>query len=161
MPFVEETGALVSLLVWLAFGAVAVGPAIRALNGPVILYAIASLTVVRAVPVAIALFGTRLGWPTVALVAWFGPRGLASVVFALLAVEDLGSSTAGGAVAVIVATVLLSVVAHGVSAEPLAARYARSLARRPAADKADAVLPDVPERRLIRPNPVRKGDPPG
>ncbi len=161
VPFVEEAGALVSLLVWLAFGAVAVGPAIKALTWPAVLYALLSLTVVRAVPVAIALAGTRLGWPTVALVAWFGPRGLASVVFALLALEELGSSAASGAVAVIVVTVLLSVVAHGVSAEPLAARYARSLARRPAADQADALLPDVPERRLIRHGSVPKGDPAG
>ncbi len=125
------------------------------------LYALLSLTVVRVVPVAIALAGTRLGWPTVAWSAWFGPRGLASVVFALLALEELGSSAACGAVAVIVVTVLLSVVAHGVSAEPLAARYARSLARRPAADQADALLPDVPERRLIRHGSVPRGDPAG
>jgi sodium/hydrogen antiporter len=90
-----------------------------------------------------------LGWATVSLLAWFGPRGLASVVFALLALEELGSPTAGHAVAVITITVLLSVVLHGVTAEPLAARYARSLARR-AAGQADAQIPDMPERRLIR-----------
>jgi sodium/hydrogen antiporter len=160
VPFVEETGALVSLLVWLAFGAVALVPAIKMLTWPMVLYAILSLTVVRMVPVAVALAGTRLGWATVSLVAWFGPRGLASVVFALLALEELGSPTAGRAVAVITITVLLSVVLHGVTAEPLAARYARSLARR-AAGQADAQLPDMPERRLIRRNSPLKGDPPG
>jgi NhaP-type Na+/H+ or K+/H+ antiporter len=156
VPFVEETGALVSLLVWLAFGAVALVPAMKTLTWPMVLYAILSLTVVRMVPVAVALVGTRLGWATVSLVAWFGPRGLASVVFALLALEELGSPTAGRAVALITITVLLSVVLHGVTAEPLAARYARLLARR-TADHAGAQMPDMPERRLIRRNSPPQG----
>jgi sodium/hydrogen antiporter len=160
MPFVEETGALVSLLVWLAFGAVALVPAMKMLTWPIVLYAILSLTVVRIVPVAVALVGTRLGWATVSLVAWFGPRGLASVVFALLALEELGSPTAGHAVAVITITVLLSVVLHGVTAEPLAAWYARLLARR-AADQAGAEVPEMPERRLIRHKRAPHADPPG
>jgi NhaP-type Na+/H+ or K+/H+ antiporter len=82
-------------------------------------------------------------------VAWFGPRGLASVVFALLALEELGRPTAGPAVAVITITVVISVVAHGATAEPLAVRYANRLAR-PAAAGTDGQLPDVPDRRLIR-----------
>ena len=56
---------------------------------------------------------------------------LASVVFALLALEELGSHTAGHPVAVITITVLLSVIAHGATADPLATRYARLLARSP------------------------------
>jgi sodium/hydrogen antiporter len=149
VPFVEETGALVSLLVWLSFGAVALVPALEAVTWPMVLYAILSLTVVRMVPVAVALIGTRLGWATVTLVAWFGPRGLASVVFALLALEELGSPTAGRAVAVIALTVVLSVVIHGATAEPLAIRYAKRLAEH-AAESADARMPDMPDRRLIR-----------
>jgi NhaP-type Na+/H+ or K+/H+ antiporter len=149
VPFVEETGALASLLVWLAFGAVAVLPAIKALTWQIVLYAVLSLTVVRMVPVALALIGTRLGWATVVLVGWFGPRGLASVVFALLALEELGGTAARGAVAVITITVLLSVVAHGVTADPLATRYAKLLPH-PADGGGDAAMPDVPDRRLIR-----------
>src|SRR6516162_8541014 len=149
VPFVEETGALVSLLVWLAFGAVAVLPAMETVTWPIVLYAILSLTVVRMVPVALALVGARLGWPTVTLVAWFGPRGLASVVFALLALEELGSPTAGRAVAVIAITVVLSVVVHGATAEPLAVRYAKWLADRAAGGAGDQ-MPDMPDRRLIR-----------
>ena len=80
---------------------------------------------------------------------WFGPRGLASVVFALLALEELGSPAAGHAVAVITITVLLSVVVHGATADPLATRYARLLARQ-ADGRAGAEMPDIPERRLIR-----------
>jgi sodium/hydrogen antiporter len=149
VPFVEETGALMSLLVWLAFGAVALVPALKALTGPMVLYAILSLTIVRMVPVAVSLVGARLGRATVLLVAWFGPRGLASVVFALLALEELGSPTANPAVAVIAITVLLSVVVHGATAEPLAARYAKRLAH-DAAGGSGASIPDMPDRRLIR-----------
>jgi NhaP-type Na+/H+ or K+/H+ antiporter len=149
VPFVEEAGALVSLLVWLAFGAVALVPAIKTLTWPMVLYAILSLTIVRMVPVAVALGRARLGWATVGLVAWFGPRGLASVVFALLALEELGSPTADRAVAVIAITVLLSVVAHGATAEPLAAWYAKRLARS-AAVGSGAPIPDMPDRRLTR-----------
>ena len=149
VPFVEETGALVSLLVWLAFGAVALVPAMESVTWPMVLYAILSLTVVRMVPVAVALVGARLGWATVTLVAWFGPRGLASVVFALLALEELGGPTAGRAVAVIAITVVLSVVLHGATAEPLAVRYAKWLADRAAGGAGDQ-MPDMPDRRLIR-----------
>jgi sodium/hydrogen antiporter len=149
IPFVEETGALVSLLVWLAFGAVAVEPAVKVLNWQIVLYAVLSLTVIRMAPVAAALVGTRLDRATIALVAWFGPRGLASVVFCLLALEELGSPAADHAAAVITITVVLSVLAHGATADPLATRYARHLARQ-AGQHAGAEIPGIPERRLIR-----------
>ena len=153
VPFVEETGALVSLLVWLSFGAVAVVVALQGLTWQVVVYAVLSLTVIRMVPTALALAGVRLGRPAVVLVGWFGPRGLASVVFALLALEEIGEPVASQAVAVITVTVLLSVLAHGVSADPLARRFGPRLAL--TADGAGhASLPDVPERRLIRRAPA-------
>jgi NhaP-type Na+/H+ or K+/H+ antiporter len=101
------------------------------------------------VPVLVALTRARLDWATSILVAWFGPRGLASVVFALLALEELGDPVAGRAVAVITITVVISVVAHGATAEPLAIRYAKRLAQR-AADDPGAPVPNMPDRRLIR-----------
>ena len=64
------------MLVWLAFGAVAVVPAMNAVTWEMALYAVLSLTAVRMAPVAVALAGARLGWATVLLVAWFGPRGM-------------------------------------------------------------------------------------
>jgi NhaP-type Na+/H+ or K+/H+ antiporter len=149
VPFMEEAGALVSLLVWLTFGAVEVTPAVESLTWQIVLYAVLSLTVIRMVPVALALVGSGLSRPTVALVGWFGPRGLASVVFALLALEELGNPTARHAVAVITVTVLISVVAHGATADPLAIRYARLLARQ-ADEHASATVPGLPDRRLIR-----------
>jgi NhaP-type Na+/H+ or K+/H+ antiporter len=149
VPFVEETGALVSLLVWLAFGAVAVAPAVESLTWQIVLYAVLSLTVIRMAPVALALAGARLDRATIALVGWFGPRGLASVVFALLALEELGSPAADHAAAVITITVLLSVVVHGATADPLATRYAQHVGRQ-AGQHAGAEMPGIPERRLIR-----------
>jgi sodium/hydrogen antiporter len=149
VPFVEETSALVSLLVWLAFGAVAVVPAFESLTWPDVLYAVLSLTLIRMVPVAIAQAGARLGRTTVAFVGWFGPRGLASVVFALLALEEIGQRAAGSAITIIGFTVLLSVVAHGVTADPLARRYGPSMTRALAPGE-DPGIPLLPERRLIR-----------
>jgi NhaP-type Na+/H+ or K+/H+ antiporter len=153
VPFVEETGALVSLLVWLAFGAIAVAVALQSLTWQVVVYAVLSLTVIRMAPTAAALAGARLGRTAVVLVGWFGPRGLASVVFALLALEEIGQPAASKAVAVITVTVLLSVVVHGATADPLARRFGPRLA--PAAGGAEhASMPDVPERRLIRRAPA-------
>jgi NhaP-type Na+/H+ or K+/H+ antiporter len=149
VPFVEETSALVSLLVWLAFGAVAVVPAFESLTWPDVVYAGLSLTFIRMVPVAIALTGARLGRTTVAFIGWFGPRGLASVVFALLTLEEIGERAAGSAITIIAFTVLLSVVAHGVTADPLARRYGPSMARALAPGE-DPGIPLPPERRLIR-----------
>jgi NhaP-type Na+/H+ or K+/H+ antiporter len=156
VPFVEETGALVSLLVWLAFGSIAVAVALESLTWQVVIYAVLSLTVIRMVPVAIALAGARLGRTAVVVVGWFGPRGLASVVFALLALEEIGQHAASQAVAVITVTVLLSVVAHGATADPLARRFGPRLA--PAAGGAEhADMPDLPERRLTRRAPAASG----
>ena len=149
IPFVEETGALVSLLVWLIFGAVAVVPAVDVLNWQIILYAVLSLTVIRMAPVAAVLIRSGLDRATIALVAWFGPRGLASVVFCLLALEELGSPTADHAAAVITITVVLSVLVHGATADPLANRYASHLTRQ-AHQHAGAEIPGIPERRLTR-----------
>ena len=92
------------------------------------IYALLSLTLVRMVPVAIAMLGTRSSAVTVSYVGWFGPRGLASIVFAVLVVEaDIpGASTIVDATAL---TVTASIVLHGLSAGPLTARYVRGLRR--------------------------------
>ncbi len=147
MVFLEQASGAVSLLVWLAFGAIAVPILAQRLDWTLAVYAVVSLTLVRMVPVALALTGTGLDRATVAFVGWFGPRGLASLVFALLALEELGPG-ADEAVAVIAATVFLSVMAHGISAAPLAARYGRAVpAERP---EPGGPVPDLPVRGLPR-----------
>ena len=114
---------LLSLLVWLMFGVIAVAPALTGLTWQTVAYAVLSLTVIRMLPVAVALTGARLGRPAVLFMGWFGPRGLASVVFGLLALEDLAEPAAKPVITVIAFTVLLSVLAHGLTADPLARRY--------------------------------------
>jgi sodium/hydrogen antiporter len=127
LVFVEQTGELVSSLVWLAFGAIAIPIMLDRVDPLMLVYAVLSLTVVRMLPVWLALIGSGLDGRTVLFVGWFGPRGLASLVFALLALEALGP-TSDEAVAIVTVTVLVSVLAHGVSAAPLAARYGRAAA---------------------------------
>jgi NhaP-type Na+/H+ or K+/H+ antiporter len=123
----ELLGEVMALVVWFLFGAVLVPVAFDDFGVPVLAYALLSLTLVRLLPVALSLLGMGLDRGTILFVGWFGPRGLASVVFALLAVEELGETPAvAPAVAVVSLTVLLSVVLHGISAGPLGTRYARS-----------------------------------
>lgn len=122
----ETVSNLLQGATWFVFGAVAVGPVI--LEGGFdwrwVVYALLSLTVVRMLPVALALLGTKERWPTVAFVGWFGPRGLASVVFLIIVLDlspDEGAmATIFGTVAV---TVFLSILLHGLSARPLAIAY--------------------------------------
>jgi NhaP-type Na+/H+ or K+/H+ antiporter len=148
LMFLEQASGLVSLLVWLAFGAV-IGPImLERVSGSMLLYAVLSLTLVRMVPVAVAAVGSGLDRDTVLFVGWFGPRGLASLVFALLALEELGAD-AEAAVSVIGLTVLLSVLAHGVSAGPLARRYGEAAAARgeePESTDADIRVRGLPRR---------------
>jgi NhaP-type Na+/H+ or K+/H+ antiporter len=129
----ELAGSLLSLVLWFIFGAGFVLPAFQDLDLRIVVYAVASLTVVRMVPVALALLGTGQRRATAAFVGWFGPRGLASVVFALLAVEELGESDprVRTAVNTIAVTIVFSIVAHGLTARPLSTRYLAVLDRSP------------------------------
>jgi len=88
-----------------------------------VVFALLALTVVRMVPVALALVGSGLDRFTVAFIGWFGPRGLASVVFGLIAYDTLDPADGGRVLSVVTVTIALSVLAHGLSASPLAARY--------------------------------------
>jgi NhaP-type Na+/H+ or K+/H+ antiporter len=143
----ELTGGLLSLTLWFIFGAGFVVPALEQFDLSTALYALLSLTVIRMVPVAISLLGSSADRATVLFVGWFGPRGLASVVFALLAIEELGGSDPRVLVAVdtIAITILLSVVAHGLTARPLTSRYVKGRASSPA-DRAGPSSPAPPTR---------------
>ena len=123
--FTETLGLSLTFLVWSVFGALFVGELLtHGLSVQPIIYAILSLTLIRMVPAALALIGTHLRPATVAFMGWFGPRGLASVVFTLLALEGIEHADDGGLLLQTATwTILLSVVLHGISASPLAARY--------------------------------------
>jgi sodium/hydrogen antiporter len=130
-------GELLALVVWFLFGATLVPVAFHNLNGRVIGYALASLTIVRMLPVMLSLLGARLDRPSVVFVGWFGPRGLASVVFALLAIEELGTGSAEvvTAVATVTLTVLFSVFLHGITAGPGGRQYVQHELRRSGTDE--------------------------
>ena len=123
--FNEQLGELLNGVTFLAFGAVLLGPALGDLSWRLALYAVLSLTAVRMVPVALALLGTGARRPTAAFIGWFGPRGLASIVFAVLIVEESKLAHQSTMLLATYATVGLSVFLHGLSAAPLARRYAR------------------------------------
>jgi NhaP-type Na+/H+ or K+/H+ antiporter len=146
LELTEGSGQLLACLVWFAFGAAMLRPAI---SSPVALrslaYGIISLTVIRMVPVALAMIGTRLGVATIAFMGWFGPRGLASVIFALLASDDLGQK-ASTVVTVVSITVALSVLVHGLSANVLINRYGK-LVKSHGADHPVGVEMQVPASR--------------
>jgi len=120
--FVEQSADLAAMISWLIFGALAVPAIGHWFEWPVFGYALLSLTAIRMVPVALALLGSGFDRYSVAFIGWFGPRGLASVIFALLALEDLGPA-AQEVTATIALTVLLSVGAHGLTARPFATHF--------------------------------------
>ena len=121
----ELGGQLLALVVWFLFGAALLPVAFEHSDVRTVAYALLSLTVVRMVPVALSLIRSGLDRPSVLFISWFGPRGLASVVFALLAIEELGQSSpvVNQAVAAVALTVMLSVVLHGITAGPGGRRY--------------------------------------
>ncbi len=86
--FLEEAGGLLGAVTFILFGAVMLVPTLDDLSAEIVVYALLSLTLVRMIPVGLAMLGTGARRPTVAFLGWFGPRGLASIVFAVILVED-------------------------------------------------------------------------
>jgi NhaP-type Na+/H+ or K+/H+ antiporter len=125
LALTHQVGQVLSSIVWFLFGAVVLD-ALADAGWREVAFAAVALTVARMGPVALALVGTGFDRATVGVVGWFGPRGLASVVFALLASQALPPDAASVALGAISATVLASVVLHGLSASPLAGRYGAS-----------------------------------
>jgi sodium/hydrogen antiporter len=138
----QDLGALLNALTFVFFGAAFMKPLIEQATWQVALYALLSLTVVRMVPVAISTLGTRSSPATIAYLGWFGPRGLASIVFAVLVVEENvpQASTIVDATAL---TVTASILLHGLTAGPLTERYARRLRRRPPRTGIEAAATEV------------------
>jgi NhaP-type Na+/H+ or K+/H+ antiporter len=151
IEFSSVTGEILSFGIFFIFGLVAAGMLTR-ITAPVLLYAVLSLTLVRMVPVALSLAGTHLKPSSVAFIGWFGPRGLASIVLLLIAMDEAPGIPGLSTIALVVATtILLSVFAHGITANPAIGRYAKLVARLPA---------DAPERReVLHEVPTRAGGP--
>ena len=126
--FTEGWGKLFAYFVFFFFGLL-VTPAFSHFSLVHALYAILSLTVIRMLPVAIALIGTRLNSATVIFMGWFGPRGLASIVLGLVFLERQAELPGEETIKfTVMVTVMLSIFAHGFSALPGIDLYARKVA---------------------------------
>jgi NhaP-type Na+/H+ or K+/H+ antiporter len=154
VEFTEDLGMFASFLVWVTFGALLLAPQLNGgVSSTAIIYALLSLTLVRMVPVAVAMIGTGLKPASLLFMGWFGPRGLASVVFTLIAFESLQEGGLAPDLMIEIATwtVFLSVIAHGVTAGPLARRYGQSVADEPVEQlEAAAHLGDPVPRTLTK-----------
>jgi len=157
----EQGGEVLNATTFVVFGAVVLGPALHHLDWRVVVYAVLSLTVVRMLPVALAMIGTRAGAPTVAFLGWSGPRGLASIVFGVLVADEAHLPYQQDILLAIAVTVSLSILAHGLTAQPLTDRYVRwyeagepEMERRPAPEhRLRAPLRPRAPRTPTRPSP--------
>ena len=139
--FTELEGRFLLLLTFLLFGAALAPDALLRAGWEDLLYAILSLTAIRMAGVSVALLGSGLRWWTHLFIGWFGPRGLASVLFALFVVQESGFPEADRIVTVATITVLLSILLHGASAPILVNLYSRRAARE--------LTPDCPENEKV------------
>ena len=140
--FSETLGSALTMLSFLVFGGLLLGPAVENLTWQVAVYAVLSLTLIRMVPVALAMMGSGLGRPSVLYLGWFGPRGLASIIFAAIVIEDADLPGGPTIATVVVITVGLSVFLHGATSwfgsEAYANWYSRAL-------EADSAIPEAEE----------------
>jgi NhaP-type Na+/H+ or K+/H+ antiporter len=144
--FTEELGQALSLAVFFGLGSITL-EVVGAATWEMVVFAVLTLSVLRMAPVAVALLGIGLGGRTVAYLGWFGPRGLASIVFALLVVVDEPELPGVGVIFVAMTiTVLMSVFAHGITAPLLTSRYARWVETLPRDASEFADVEDLPTR---------------
>lgn len=132
VAFTEDWGQLLNLCVFFLFGMLA-AKAWPQIGMDHLVYATLSLTVVRMIPVALSLIGTKLSVPTVLFIGWFGPRGLASIVLGLVYLEETQEGGHPVIHLAVIATVFLSIVAHGLSTVPGIDLYAAKLKALPRA----------------------------
>ncbi len=121
--FAESEGQILILLTFLMFGSTMMPHAVEQASWGTVLFGFLALTVIRMLPVQLSLVATRLRAPTVAFLGWFGPRGLASILFVLLIAEEYEIGQYERILTVVVVTVVLSIVLHGVTAGSAAVRY--------------------------------------
>ena len=146
--FAEAEGQLLTLLIFMIFGTAMVWPALGLLDGWILLYAVMSLTAVRMLPVALSLIGMGLRPQTMLFLGWFGPRGIASILYGLIVLKEVDVGGREEIFATMTVTVLLSVFAHGLTAWPASRWYsAHSEKMREA--------PGMPELAPVNEMPVR------
>ena len=128
----EGTGDTLALITWLIFGAAVVGQSVSSFSWEVMLYALLSLTLAQMLPVFLVLAGMNLRTDEKLFMGWFGPRGLASIVFTVIVLKE--NLPGGGTISMtVVCTIMMSIIAHGLSANPLVAALVAKL--KPSAEK--------------------------
>jgi NhaP-type Na+/H+ or K+/H+ antiporter len=146
---VEIEVQLLMLLTFIIFGAVLLPPVLDQTTGTIVLYAILSLVLIRPISVAISLIGTKTRPITTLFLGWFGPRGIASILYIFIVIETEGIKGYQLIYNIVMMTVLLSIFAHGISAAPAAKRYGRKMA------ELDEVQPDATEKVQVPEMPLR------
>jgi NhaP-type Na+/H+ or K+/H+ antiporter len=147
--FTQDESELLASTSFLLFGAAVAGPLIDQLDWQVALYAVASLTIIRMVPALIGMTGSGTLLETRLFAGWFGPRGLASILFALFVLEHLDNPNTPTIFLVATWTVLASIYAHGLTASPWAGHLAARLADAPATVPEMHPVEEMPTRRPL------------
>ena len=142
--FAEAEGQFLILITFMIFGAVMLPPEIEHFTGSIILYCVLSLTIIRMLPVFISLIGTKVKFSTMLFIGWFGPRGVASILYALIIVEAVGIPMQSELVTITVATVFISVFVHGLSALPGVNLYINQLVPRMQDDTHEMMPEEMP-----------------
>lgn len=150
--FAEAEGQLLVLLTFLFFGAAILPTAFGKIDWAIVTYVVLSLSVIRMLPVAVSLIGSGVQRPTTAFLGWFGPRGLASILFALLVVEEVTTGAAEPILVMTIVTVTASILAHGLTAAPLAAWYGRMAEQMGPCEETKPVS-EMPTRARVRLTP--------
>lgn len=152
--YAEIEVTILMLLTFTLFGAVMLPPAIEALNPEIVLYAVLSLTLVRMVSVAISMVGEKVRLLTTLFLGWFGPRGIASILYIFIVLESESLPGLQLIYSVVMITVLFSIYAHGITASPLSNRYGSGIE---AVDEKQIV---TPETEQVPEMPLRNSDQP-
>lgn len=145
--FMESEGQLLMLITFLVFGAALLPEGLAHVDATFVVYAVLSLTAIRMVPIALSLLGSGLRMPTYLFLGWFGPRGLASILFVLLILEEADIPHRAEILSITVITVALSVILHGMSSAPLANAYGRLVER----------MGECEEGKTVSEMPLREG----
>ena len=123
--FGEAEGTLLILFIFLFLGLVGIPAMAQYWDIEVLLYSVLSLTAIRMLSVAISMIGAKEKWQTIMFIGWFGPRGIASLLYVLMVITQIGVTGYEIMLAIIMLTVTVSVVAHGLSAVPLVNLYGK------------------------------------
>jgi len=122
--FADDSAEVLTMVAFLIFGGALLQPRFGEFTGEMLVYAVASLTLVRMLPVAVAMIGAHLRIPSLLYMGWFGPRGLASLIFAAVVMEDASVAGTETITTVVILTVGLSILLHGITAYPGSNAYA-------------------------------------